>query len=50
MDDPRGVMAEHADKLRDILARLDAVQTVAIWMCLASGCTLSKAGRRVFGR
>ena len=23
-DDQRGVMAEHADKLRDILARLDA--------------------------
>jgi proteic killer suppression protein len=28
-DDPRGVMAEHVDKLRDILARLDAVKTVA---------------------
>jgi toxin HigB-1 len=28
-DDPRGVIAEHADKLRDILARLDAVLTVA---------------------
>jgi len=28
-DDPRGVMAEHVDKLRDILARLDAVPTVA---------------------
>lgn len=23
-DDPRGVIAEHGDKLRDILARLDA--------------------------
>ena len=23
-DDPRGVMADHADKLRDILVRLDA--------------------------
>jgi toxin HigB-1 len=23
-DDPRGVIVEHADKLRDILARLDA--------------------------
>ncbi len=23
-DDPRGVLAEHADKLRNILARLDA--------------------------
>ncbi len=23
-DDPRGVISEHADKLRDILARLDA--------------------------
>ena len=28
-DDPRGVIAEHADKLRDILARLDAVLTVS---------------------
>ncbi|HXM40106.1 MAG TPA: type II toxin-antitoxin system RelE/ParE family toxin [Bryobacteraceae bacterium] len=27
--DPRGVMAEHADKLRDILARLDAARTVS---------------------
>ena len=28
-DDPRGVMAEHAVKLRDILARLDAAGTIA---------------------
>ncbi len=28
-DDPRGVLAEHVMKLRDILARLDAAQTVA---------------------
>ena len=28
-DDPRGVIAEHSDKLRDILARLDAVLTVS---------------------
>jgi len=28
-DDARGVMAEHADKLRDILARLDAVKNVS---------------------
>jgi proteic killer suppression protein len=28
-DDPRGVMREHALKLRDILARLDAAVTVA---------------------
>jgi len=27
-DDPRGVIAEHAPKLRDILARLDAATTV----------------------
>ena len=27
--DPRGVLAEHADKLRDILARLDAASAVA---------------------
>jgi proteic killer suppression protein len=26
-DDPRGVIAEHAVKLRDILARLDAART-----------------------
>ncbi len=28
-DDPRGVIAEHVLKLRDILARLDAARTVA---------------------
>ena len=28
-DDPRGVLAEHAGKLRDILARLDAARVVA---------------------
>ena len=28
-DDPRGVIAEHAEKLRDILVRLDAAGTVA---------------------
>lgn len=28
-DDPRGVMREHAEKLRDILARLDAAGTPA---------------------
>ena len=28
-DDSRGVMAEHAGKLRDILVRLDAARTVA---------------------
>jgi proteic killer suppression protein len=27
-DDPRGVFAEHAEKLRDILARLDAASSV----------------------
>jgi toxin HigB-1 len=27
-DDPRGVIAEHADKLRDILARLDAASAI----------------------
>jgi proteic killer suppression protein len=27
-DDPRGVMAEHVEKLRDIVARLDASRTV----------------------
>ena len=28
-DDPRGVIAEHVGKLRDILARLDAARVVA---------------------
>ena len=28
-DDPRGVMADHADKLRRILARLDAAREAA---------------------
>ncbi|PYT65940.1 MAG: peptidase [Acidobacteria bacterium] len=28
-DDPRGVISEHAEKLHDILARLDAAATVA---------------------
>ena len=27
-DDPRGLLAEHVTKLRDILAQLDAAQTV----------------------
>jgi proteic killer suppression protein len=27
-DDPRGVMGEHVQKLRDVLARLDAASTV----------------------
>ena len=28
-DDPRGVFGEHADKLRDILARLDAASFIS---------------------
>jgi proteic killer suppression protein len=28
-DDPRGVISEHAEKLRDILARLDAASSAA---------------------
>jgi toxin HigB-1 len=28
-DDPRGVLAEHVTKLRDILAQLDAAEVVA---------------------
>jgi proteic killer suppression protein len=28
-DDPRGVFAEHVEKLRDILARLDAARDVS---------------------
>jgi toxin HigB-1 len=27
-DDPRGVVAEHTEKLRDVLARLDAAQSI----------------------
>ena len=28
-DDPRGVISQHVEKLRDILARLDAAGTIA---------------------
>jgi proteic killer suppression protein len=28
-DDPRGIISQHVEKLRDILARLDAAATVA---------------------
>jgi proteic killer suppression protein len=36
-DDRRGVSGEHAEKLRDILARLDAAATVADMTCRVFG-------------
>jgi hypothetical protein len=42
-DDPRGVMAEHVTKLRDILGRLDAARTVADMDMPVSGCISSRA-------
>ena len=42
-DDPRGVSSEHAEKLRDILARLDAAGKLRIWTCQVFGCIRSKA-------
>jgi hypothetical protein len=40
--DPRGVNREHAEKLRGILARLDAAGTVADINCRGSGFMPSK--------
>jgi len=48
-DDPRGVIAEHAPKLRDILARLDAAGTVADMDFPASGYIRLKATSEAFG-
>ena len=42
-DDPRGVTPEHAIKLRDILARLDAAHAVAELDVPGFGCTGSRA-------
>jgi hypothetical protein len=42
-DDPRGVLAEHAEKLRDILARLDAARKVEDMDRRDSGFMRSKA-------
>ena len=39
-DDPRGVIAEHAEKLRDNLARLDASRTAADMDIPAFDCTV----------
>jgi toxin HigB-1 len=48
-DDPRGVIADHAEKLRDILARLDAAGTAADMDLPAFDCTPSRASFEVFG-
>jgi hypothetical protein len=45
----RGVIPEHAAKLRDVLARLDAAVHLRIWICLASGCIRLRATSKVFG-
>jgi len=49
-DDPRGVIAEHAGSLRDILARLDAVPTVADMDVPGLRLHLLKVDGKVFGR
>ena len=41
-NDPRGVRAEHATKLRDILARLDAAHALSERMCPVFGCIRSR--------
>jgi len=41
-DDPHGVIAEHAEKLRDILARLDAAATVEDMALPGFGCIPSR--------
>ena len=47
-DDPRGVIAEHAAKLRDILARLDAAGAVADMDMPGFKLHPLKGGRRGF--
>ncbi len=42
-DDPKGVNAEHVEKLRDILATLHAALLLLIWTCRGFGCIRSKA-------
>jgi proteic killer suppression protein len=37
-DDPRGAIREHVEKLRDILARVDAASSVEDMDYLDSGC------------
>lgn len=49
-DDARGVISEHADKLRDILARLDAVLAVSDMDVPDFRLHPSKVERKVFGR
>ena len=45
-NDPRGVIFEHAEKLRDILARLDAAETVADMNLPGFRLHALKGGRR----
>jgi len=47
-DDPRGVLAEHAEKLRDILARLDAARKVEDMDLPGFRLHALKGGRRGF--
>jgi toxin HigB-1 len=47
-DDPRGVSAEHVEKLRDILARLDAAKTVTDMDIPGFRLHRLKGGRKAF--
>jgi len=49
-DDPRGVLMEHAEKLRDILARLDAAGDISDMTCQGFGCTRLKASSKGCGQ
>jgi proteic killer suppression protein len=49
-DDSRGVMSEHAEKLRDILARLDAAGTIADMDVPGFRLHPLRANTRVIGR
>jgi hypothetical protein len=44
-----GVIREHAEKLRDILARLDAAGTAADMDMPVSGCIRSRETSKAFG-
>ena len=43
-DDPRGVIGEHAEKLRDILARLDAAAALGVTRTTLSELVNGKRG------
>ena len=49
-DDARGVIREHEQKLRDILARLDAAERSQTWICQDFGCIRSRVRCEGFGR